>query len=483
MQAIDLIKNEVGSNNVAITLAFVGVHAPNYPVNLIHLWNSGTEEGVIQVQLKPGAPFRMEQLTERMRQVFAEKMPEVKFSFEPSDIVSRVMSFGSPTPIEIAVAGPNLVASREYADKIREKLAKLTALRDIQFGQSLDYPTVDIALNRERAGLLGVKVADATRSLVAATASSRFTVPTYWADPVSGVSYQIQVQVPQVTMNSVEEIKNVPVSSREGKTSLLRKVANVSEGTMVGEYDRYNMQRLITITANIYSADLGSITKQVRAVLKEAGEHAGEDAGAILRGQIVPMEQMFDGLKSGLILAIVVILLLLAAYFESVLLSLIVISTIPAVIAGVACALWLTGTTLNIQSFMGAIMAVGVAVANAILLVTFAERNRLEGAEAKDAAVEGARSRLRPILMTSLAMMAGMLPMAFGFGQGGEQTAPLGRAVIGGLAAATLSTLLILPSVYAIVRQRSSRKSVSLDPHDPQSRYHSLTNPQLSNFS
>jgi multidrug efflux pump subunit AcrB len=471
LQTLELIKNEVGSNNVAITLGFVGVHAPNYPVNLIHQWNSGTEEGVVQVQLKPGTPIRIEELKERMRKIFAGKLPDVKFSFEPSDIVSRVMSFGSPTPIEVAVAGPDLAVSREYAEKIRERLAKISSLRDLQFGQSLDYPTVDVNINRERAGIMGVKVSDATRSLVAATASSRFTTPVYWADPKSGVSYQVQVQIPQAKMTSLEEVRNLPVSAKDGKSSLLRNFAGVSEGTMAGEYDRYNMQRLVTVTANISGADLGSVAKQITAALKEVGDPPPKTR-VDLRGQIVPMEQMFAGLKSGLLIAVVVIFLLLAAYFESIQLAIAVTSTIPAVIAGVAISLWLTHTTLNIQSFMGAIMAVGVAVANAILLVTFAERSRLTGAESETAGLEGARSRLRPILMTSFAMIAGMIPMALGSGEGAEQTAPLGRAVIGGLAAATLTTLFVLPSVFAIVRKRSSRGSVSLDPDDPSSSHH-----------
>ncbi len=471
LQTLDLIRNEVGSNNVAITMGFVGVHAPNYPVNLIHLWNSGTEEGVVQVQLKPGTSIHIEALKERMRQVFAEKMPDVKFSFEPSDIVSRVMSFGASTPIEIAVAGPNLAASREHAEKIRERLSKISSLRDIQFGQSLDYPTVDVNINRERAGIMGVKVSDTTRSLVAATASSRFTTPVYWADPNSGVSYQVQVQVPQNKMTSVDELKNLPVGAKDGKSTLLRNVAAVTEGTMVGEYDRYNMQRLVTITANISGADLGTVSKQIMAALKEVGEPPAKTRVDV-RGQIVPMEQLFDGLKSGLLIAVVVIFLLLAAYFESIQLAVVVISTIPAVIAGVALSLWLTGTTLNIQSFMGAIMCIGVAVANAILLVTFAERARLAGSEAEIAGSEGARSRLRPILMTSCAMIAGMIPMALGLGEGSEQTAPLGRAVIGGLIAATFATLFVLPSVFAIFRKRTSRGSVSLDPDDPLSGHH-----------
>jgi multidrug efflux pump subunit AcrB len=225
------------------------------------------------------------------------------------------------------------------------------------------------------------------------------------------------------------------------------------------------MQRMITVTANI-AGDLGTAAAEVRAAIAELGAPPTR-ASVALRGQVVPMEQMLDGLETGLLLAVVVIFLLLAANFQSLKLSFVVISTAPAAIAGVVLALALTGTTLNIQSFMGAIMSIGVAVANAILLVTFAERSRLAGNTAAAAAVDGAQSRLRPILMTSLAMIAGMLPLAIGFGEGAEQTAPLGRAVVGGLAAATLATLWVLPAVFAVVQARAHRNSASVDPDDP----------------
>ena len=470
LQALEIIKNEVGPQNVEITLGFVGVHASSYPINLIYLWNGGSEEGVVQVQLKRGAPVRIEELKERLRKKFAAQLPEVSFSFEPSDIVSRVMSLGASTPIEVAVSGPNLAANREFAEKVRDKLQNIPTLRDVQFGQALDYPTVDVAVNRERAGLMGVKMAEVSRSLVAATSSSRFVVPNYWADPNSGVAYQIQVQIPQNYMDSVEEAENIPVTYRNGQAILLRNIANVTEGTTVGQYERYNMQRMITVTANIGGADLGRVAQQVRSAIKELGTPPPRVSVAV-RGQVVPMQQMLEGLRTGLLLAVVVIFLLLAANFQSVKMSFIVVSTVPAVMAGVALTLWLTGTTLNIQSFMGAIMAIGVAVANAILLVTFAERSRIGGAAADAAAVDGAQSRLRPILMTSLAMMAGMMPMALGLGEGGQQTAPLGRAVVGGLAVATLATLLVLPSVFAIIQGRAHRRSASLDPNDSLSVY------------
>jgi multidrug efflux pump subunit AcrB len=484
LRALELIKQEAGPQNVQITLGFIGVHGANYPINLIYLWNGGPEEGVLQVQLNKGAPVRIEELKARLRQRFKQQIPEVSFSFEPSDIVSRVMSLGSPTPIEVAVSGPNLEASRAFAQGIKNRLQQLPALRDVQFGQSLDYPTVDVMVDRQKAGLLGVKMADVSRSLATATWSSRFVVPNYWADPNSGVSYQVQVQVPQARMDSLEEARNVPVVNRDGQGILLRNVAKVTEGTAVGQYQRYNMQRLVTVTANIAGADLGSVARQVMAALKELGQPPA-GVNVAVRGQIVPLQQMLDGLRAGLLLAVVVIFLLLAANFQSLRLSALVVFTAPAVIAGVVIMLWLTGTTLNIQSFMGAIMAIGVAVANAILLVTFAERARVGQASrlpseappgspggtptplsAAEAAVEGAHSRLRPILMTSLAMIAGMVPMALGLGEGGEQTAPLGRAVIGGLALATVATLLVLPAAFALVQGPAHRRSASLHPDD-----------------
>jgi multidrug efflux pump subunit AcrB len=469
LRTLEIITKAVGAENVAITLGFVGVHGSAYPINLIYLWNGGPEEGVVQVQLKPGAPVQMDELKERLRATFAAELPDVAFSFEPSDIVSRVMSFGAQTPVEVAVSGPDLTADRAFAEKVREKLRTIPTLRDVQFGQSLDYPTVDVTVDRLKAGLLGVRMAEISRSMVTTTSSSRFVVPNYWADPNSGVAYQIQVQVPQARMDSLEQARNIPVLNRSGQSLLLRDVATVSEGTAVGQFQRYNMQRTIAVTANIAGSDLGTVAGQLTKALEELGSPPPGVSVAV-RGQIVPMREMLGGLQTGLILAVVAIFLLLTANFQSLRLALIVVATTPAVVAGVVLMLRLTGTTLNIQSYMGAIMAVGVAVANALLLVTFAERSRLAGASAAEAAIDGACSRLRPILMTSLAMIAGMVPMALGLGEGGPQTAPLGRAVIGGLAVATFATLLLLPAVYALVQRGADRESPSLDPDQSDSR-------------
>jgi multidrug efflux pump subunit AcrB len=471
LQSLDVIKETAGPGNLGSSLAFVGVQPSSYPVNTIHLWTSGPEEAVLQVQLREGAHIPVEPLKGQLRRKLAERMPDLRVSFEPADIVGQVMSFGSPTPIEIAVAGPSLEDDRTHAEKIRTALARIPALRDLEYGQSLDYPTLAVNVDRERAGMTGVSAQDVARSLVAATSSSRFTEPNYWADPKTGIAYQVQVQIPTKRMDSLEEIQNLNVMKGGENPILLRSIATVTPGVAPGEYDRYNTQRMLTLTANVAGEDLGTAARQISAAVEKAGAPP-KRVTVTVRGQLAPMEELFAGLRAGLLVAVLVIFLLLAANFQSLRLSFVAVSTVPAVLAGVVLALWLTGTTLNVQSFMGAIMAIGVAVANAILLVTFAERSRMEGIPAREAAVEGARSRLRPILMTSAAMIAGMVPMALGLGESGEQTAPLGRAVIGGLAAATIATLLILPSIFAIVQGRSTARTASQDPTDPDSPYY-----------
>jgi multidrug efflux pump subunit AcrB len=471
-RVLDIISREAGgADKVDVTIGMVGVHNSSFPVNLVHLWNGGPEEGWLAVQFKPGTGIRIEAFKEKLRAVFARELPDVRFSFEPQDIVSRVMSFGSPTPVEIAISGSALPVSKAYADKIIEQLNKIPYLRDVQIAQTLDYPTVTVNVDRERAGLLGVKMSDVTRSLVAATTSSRFTKPVYWADPNTGISFNVQVQIPEAKTTSVEDLGNVPVKAAGADAVLLRNLATIGTGTSPGTYERYNVARLLSITANLHQADLGTAMRAIRDAVTAAGAAPEARTKVDYRGQVIPLEQLMGGFRSGLIIAIVVIFLMLIANFQSVRLGLTVVSTVPAVLAGVSLTLWLTGTTLNIQSAMGAIMAVGVAVANAILLVTFAEKARAGGVGPIDGAIEGGRSRLRPILMTSFAMIAGMMPLALGTGEGGDQTAPLGRAVVGGLALATFATLFVLPSFFAILTTRKVR-SPSLDPHDPTSEHY-----------
>jgi multidrug efflux pump subunit AcrB len=464
-KTLDIIRREAGPQNVGMTLGFVGVQNAQYPINTIYLWTSGPEEAVLQVQLDRKAGIKLADFEERLRQKLSHEVPNVRYSFEPSDIVSRVMSFGAPTPVEVAVSGPDFTKTRPFAQKLESELRGISSLRDLGIEQELDYPAVKVDIDRQLAGMLGVTADQVGRSLTEATSSSRFTVPNFWADPKSGVGYQVQVEVPPQRMDSLEQVKNIPISRSQDVQIDLRNVADVTQGTVLGEYDRYNQQRMLTLQANIAGEDLGGVAGQIPQALAKAGAPS-QGVTVVVRGQVVPMEEMFNGLKLGLIVAVITIFLLLAANFQSFRLSLAVILTVPAVVAGVAIALWITRTTLNIESLIGAIMAIGVAVANAILLVTFAERSRIGGAHVADAAMGGAVSRLRPILMTSCAMIAGMLPMAIGLGEAGSQTAPLGRAVIGGLSGGTVATLIILPAIFVILQGEHTRRSASLLPAD-----------------
>ncbi|PYT82695.1 MAG: acriflavin resistance protein [Acidobacteria bacterium] len=470
------IQEAAGPGNVAISLAYVGAIPPSYPINAIYLWSSGQHEAMLRVALKPESDIRVDEFEERLRQLLPDKFPGCHFSFEAGDIVTQIMNFGAPTPVEINVSGPDLSADRAFAAKVRTEVSKIGALRDLQYDEPLDYPSMDINVDRERAGQLGVTTGSIGRSFLAATSSSRFVAPNYWADPRSGVAYQVQVQVPQSDVTSIQDVEHIPVMQGGAEHPLVGDVAQVGYGTVVGEYHRLNGQRMVTLTANVSGEDLGRVSNELDAVINRVGS-APRGVKVTVRGQIGPMKQTLTNLGVGLLLAVLVIYLLLAANFQSLRLAFVVLSAVPAVICGVLFVLLVTRTSLNIQSFMGAIMAIGVAVANAILLVTFAEEYRREGNASTAAAVHGAQTRMRPILMTSMAMIAGMVPMALGIGEGSQQTAPLGRAVIGGLLFATAATLLILPLVFSLVQERAGVKSPSLDPDDPASAFLRDSNP------
>ncbi len=463
---LQFISEQAGTANVQGSIGYVGIQPTSYPINTILLWTSGPHEAVLRVALKPDSGVSTEDLKERLRQHLPRLAPGTVVAFEPADLVSQVMSFGASTPIEVAVWGADYAASRKYAEHLRAKIAEIPSLRDVQFAQLLASPSLNIQVDRERAGQLGVTVEDVGRALVAATSSTRFIQPLYWAAP-NGVSYQVQVEVPQSMTNSIDSVQTIPVARGDTAYPLVGDVATVTEGTSIGQYDRINQQRMLTITADVNRVDLGTAAAQVQSALIAAG-HPPRGVTVAMRGQAAPMAETLNGLETGLLLAIAAIFILLGAYFQSLRIALVVMATIPAVVAGVLVALFVARGTLNVQSFMGAIVALGVAVANAILLTTFAERSRAAGASSSDAAIDGAQSRLRPILMTTSAMILGMVPLALG----AAQTAPLGRAVIGGLMGGTVATLFILPSSFALVQSKARRGSASLDPHDAMSSFY-----------
>src|SRR5262245_38134303 len=423
VKALDIIKEKVGADNIAISLGYLGTIPSTYPINTIFLWMGGPEEAVVRVALKSGSGVRTEELKEELRDLLPKQLaawlrpklqsegyspPEIeerlrgmRFSFEPADIVNEVMSFGSPTPIEVAVSGSDFAAIQGHAAKIRAELDKIPSLRDLQTVQALDYPTIDVNVDRMLAGRSRTTIEKSARAVVPFTSSSRFTVPVYWTERGSGIGFQVQVEIPYARVKSTRDIALIPVETNNGGSVQLENIADIKQGVMPGQIDRYNMKRVISLTGNVQDEDLGAAAKQIRAAVAAAGE-APRGVRVDVRGQVTYLDQILGGLGFGLFLAFLAILLLLTAYFQSLSLALVVMSTTPAVVLGVWLMLLATGTTLNIQSFMGAIMAIGVAVANAILLVTFAERARREGnTDTAAASVDGARHRLRPILMTT----------------------------------------------------------------------------------
>ena len=460
---LSLADSIAGKGNVEISSAFVGTQPSSYPVNLIFLWTGGPQESVTKIKLKRGV-MPIEEFRERLRAAVAHDLPQARLSFEPGDQVEQVLNLGSTNPVEIAVANRNLEQGQKTAAALVQKLSAIAELRDLQVATPLGYPAIKINVDRVRAGQLGLSGDEVARSTVAATSSSRFTAPSYWLDKTTGTAYQVQVQYPGYQMNSTAKLEGIPVSAASGgQTHYLGELASWARTTVPGEYDRLNQQRYITITANIAQKDRGATYAKIRGIIAGMGK-LPNGARILLRGQSDLLQQTLQSLQFGLIIAIIVIFLAMAIYFQSFRVALATLSVIPAVVAGALFLLFITRNTLNIQSYMGTIMAVGVAIANSVLFISYAEQLRRAGGG--NAHLEAAGHRLRPILMTSVAMIAGMIPMALGLTEGGDQTAPLGIAVIGGLLFSAIGVLFFLPHVYQWLAGRKKYQPVSLYPDD-----------------
>ncbi|SFW18783.1 efflux RND transporter permease subunit [Chitinophaga sancti] len=451
-----------GKGNTEISSAFIGTQPSSYPVNYIYLWTGGPQESVTRIKLKSGV-IPIETFREKLRKSVQQNMPDVRISFEPGDMVEQVLNQGSTNPIEISVVNRNLADGRKTAEQVVQKLSAIPALRDVQISTPLDYPAIRLNIDRVKAGQLGISSDQIARSVVTATSSSRFTAPSYWLDKTTGTAYQVQVQYPEYLMNSTAKLEAIPISGGTGSSHYLNEVANWKYTTVPGEYDRLNQQRYITITANIHQQDAGSVFKKVNQVIADMGK-LSNGSKIKLRGQPELLQQTLTSLQFGLLVAVIVIFLVIAVYFQSFRIALVTLAIIPAVIAGALLFLLITGNSLNIQSYMGTIMAVGVAIANAVLFITNAEHYRQIGDSASY--MKAAANRLRPILMTSAAMIAGMIPMALGLSEGGDQTSPLGIAVIGGLLFSAFSVLFFLPHLYQLIIGRKVYKNISLDPDD-----------------
>lgn len=470
IQARKVLEDLVGRQNINVTSAFVGQHPSQFSTSPLYLFMSGPHEGVMQVQLKEDYKENLDELKERFRKKMKETVPDMQLSFEPIELTDKILSQGSPTPIEVKISGKNKKQNEEYAYKVMDKLKQISYLRDVQLGQSIKYPAINIDIDRIRAAQLGVDVSDISRSLIASTSSSRFTEKNIWLDEKIGLSYNVQVEVPENKINDINDINEIPVLKNSTRP-VLGDVATIKSDTTYGEADNIGSIPILSVTANLNNMDLGTASKDV--------EHAVASIGQLPRGLTIEtkgltqtLDETLDSLQTGLITAVIVIFLMLAANFQSFKVSLVVLSTVPAVLLGSLLMLKFTGSTLNLQSYMGMIMSVGVSIANSVLLITNAEHLRMHNGDALESARESAALRLRPILMTTVAMVVGMIPMASGLGEGGDQAAPLGRAVIGGLIASTFAALFILPLIFSWVQAKTSTESVSLDPEDKDSKHY-----------
>jgi len=451
--------------HVAISSAHVGVIPSNFGTSNLYIFSSGTHEALIQINLDEAYKGKIEDLKEKMRQAIAADYPELRVSFEPIELTEKLMAQGASTPIEVRVAGKNMQDIKHYGQQLLQKLKEVKCLRDVQIAQPLKFPTIEINIDRTKLAQMGLTMDKVSKSITDATSSSRFTDKNLWLDDKTSYTYQTQLQIPEYLMNSTEALNTIPLVKGQTRP-ILSDVATLSVDSLPGEYDRAGPRRFITISANISGKDLGYATNEVSKAISQMGK---PPTGLIaeIKGMSNLLTETLSSLQSGLIAAIIVILLLLAANFQSFGTSVAVLSTVPAVLLGALIALFATGSTLNLQSYMGIIMAVGVSVANSILIVTNAETLRLEYRDPLKAAKVAASIRLRPIMMTSMAMIAGMIPMASGLGEAGDQSAPLGRAVIGGLFASTFAALFIVPLVYGWIKQNTSFEDPSLLPVNP----------------
>jgi multidrug efflux pump subunit AcrB len=413
----------------------------------------GTEDGEIQIKLTDGhRPTR--EYVRVLREDLPARFPGTTFSFLPADIISQILNFGAPAPIEVQIRGPQLEQNFTYANEVLRRLRYVPGLVDARIQQSLDLPTFNVNVDRTRAQYVGVNERDVVNSMVVNLAGSSQVQPVFWLNPKNGVNYAIVMQTPQYQVDSLDALRNLPITAAGVPPQTLGAIADIKRSALPAVYSQYNIQPLVQIYATTQGRDLGAVAADVQKILNQTAKDAPKSATVEMLGQVRTMNDSFSGLIYGLLAAVVLIYLLIVVNFQSWTDPFVIITALPAALAGIVWMLFATHTTLSVPALTGAIMCMGVATANSVLVISFARERLEEHGDAVTAAVEAGFVRLRPVLMTALAMIIGMLPMALGLGEAGEQNAPLGRAVIGGLGFATVATLIFVPVVFSIIHQR-----------------------------
>jgi multidrug efflux pump subunit AcrB len=447
------IRQIIPRQELATLVDNVGAPASGINMTYNNSGTIGTQDGDIQIKLnedhRPTADY-----VRQLREELPARFPGVTFSFLPADIISQILNFGAPAPIDLQVRGPDLNADYNYAQNLLRRLRHVPGLADARIQQALNGPAFDVDVDRTRAQYVGINERDVTNSMVVNLAGSGQVAPTYWLNPENGVNYAIVMQTPQYQIDSLSALQNLAITAAGAPPQTLSAIADITRVSVPAVYSQYNIMPMVQIYGTTQDRDLGAVAADVQKVVTDAAPDAPKGVQTALLGQVRTMNSAFAGLLFGLLGAIVLIYLLIVVNFQSWGDPFVIITALPAALAGIVWTLFSTHTTLSVPALTGAIMCMGVATANSVLVVSFAREQLEKGAEPVAAAIEAGFVRFRPVLMTALAMIIGMAPMALGLGEGGEQNAPLGRAVVGGLIWATTATLLFVPVVFSMLHER-----------------------------
>ncbi|MBZ5701151.1 MAG: efflux RND transporter permease subunit [Acidobacteriia bacterium] len=453
------IRETIPRRDLVTVLDNIGL--PYSGINLVYSSGGtvGTQDAEILLQLHKERGRPTSEYVRQLRQILPQKFPGVQFFFQPADIVAQILNFGTPAPIDVQIVGMDEAGNYAAAQKLANQMRHIPGAVDIHVQQAFDEPALRMEFDRSRLQSVGLSARDVAQNVLVSLSSSFQTAPAFWVDPKNGVSYSVAVQTPQYRMDSFQALQNTPIRAAASPNQILGNLVRTSAAARPAAISHYNVQPMINVYAAVDGRDLGGVSGEVTRLVQAAEKDLPRGSHIVIRGQVQTMRTSFAGLGLGLLGAIVLIYLLIVVNFQSWLDPFIIITALPGALAGILWMLLLTHTTLNVPSLTGAIMCMGVATANSILLVSFAREQMRLGRSAFDAALEAGFVRIRPVLMTALAMIIGMVPMAVGLGEGGEQNAPLGRAVIGGLIFATVATLFFVPCVFRIIHGRREKRN------------------------
>jgi multidrug efflux pump subunit AcrB len=447
------IRSQIPSNELAGILDNIGVPTSGINLSYNNTGTIGNADADILVSLQPNHHPTAGYVA-RLRAQLPRQITGLSYFFEPADIVAQTLNFGVPAPIDIQIVGQDVANNFNVASQIAEKMRAVPGAVDVHIQQQLDQPRLQYDVNRLRIQQVGLTERDVANNVLVSLSSSFQTTPNFWLNPKNGVSYNIAVQTPQYKINSIDAVNNIPVNSPAATTpQLFENLASMTRVSEPADVSHYNVRPVIDIYAGVQGRDLGGVASGVQRITADAKKHLPRGSTLVTRGQVATMHSSFVGLFAGLGFAIALVYLLLVVNFQSWTEAFIIITALPGALAGICWILFLTRTSLSVPALMGTIMSIGVATSNSVLVITFANEHFAESRDSFKAALEAGATRLRPVMMTALAMIIGMIPMALGLGDGGEQNAPLGRAVIGGLLFATVATLFFVPIIFAVIRK------------------------------